>query len=63
MRSIMALKDEHAVSLVTGSEVDLEGLNAFYGTLLKPGDFSMMRAPVPAPVKIDVSVDAEKAAS
>ncbi len=47
MWAIQALKDDYDVTLVTGGQVDLEGLNAFYGTSLQPSDFTIRQAPVP----------------
>ncbi len=47
MWAIQALKDDYDVTLVTGGEVDLEGLNEFYGTTLKSCDFAIRQAPVP----------------
>jgi glycosyltransferase involved in cell wall biosynthesis len=47
MWTIQALKDDHDVTLVTGGEVDLDGLNAFYGTSLQARDFNVLKAPAP----------------
>ena len=43
MWGITALKDEYDVSLITCSDVNLEKLNQFYGTSLKPTDFTVLR--------------------
>ncbi|MGA3323498.1 MAG: glycosyltransferase family 4 protein [Terriglobia bacterium] len=45
--TIEALKKDYAVTLISMGEVDLERLNAYYGTSLAPGDFSIQRAPLP----------------
>jgi glycosyltransferase involved in cell wall biosynthesis len=47
MWAIQALKDDYDVTLVTGGQVDLEGLNAFYGTSLRASEFNALKAPVP----------------
>jgi glycosyltransferase involved in cell wall biosynthesis len=45
--TIEALKAECDVTLISMGDVDLERLNAYYGTPLAPGDFSARRAPLP----------------
>lgn len=45
--TIEALKRECDVTLVSMGNVDLERLNAYYGTPLAPGDFSVQRVPLP----------------
>jgi len=45
--TLEALKQDYDVTLISMGEVDLERLNAFYGTALAPGDFSFRRAPLP----------------
>jgi len=47
MWGVAALKDEYEVSLVTAGDVDLAGLNAFYGTSLRAPEFAVREAPVP----------------
>ncbi len=44
---ITALKDEYDVTLITSGAIDIEGLNAFYGTSLRPEDFKVLTAPTP----------------
>jgi glycosyltransferase involved in cell wall biosynthesis len=45
--AIEALKQDYDVTLISTGEVDIERLNAFYGTSLAPGDLSIRRAPLP----------------
>jgi glycosyltransferase involved in cell wall biosynthesis len=45
--TIEALKRDYDVTLISMGAVDLERLNAYYGTPLAPGDFSVQRAPLP----------------
>jgi glycosyltransferase involved in cell wall biosynthesis len=45
--TIEALKQEYDVTLISMGDVDLEHLNAYYGTRLAPGDFSTRRVPLP----------------
>ncbi len=45
--TIEALKGDYDVTLISMGEVDLERLNAYYGTSLAPGDFSTRRVPLP----------------
>lgn len=45
--TIEALKGDYDVTLISMGEVDLERLNAYYGTSLTAGDFSTRRAPLP----------------
>ncbi len=45
--TIEALKRDYHVTLISMGEVDLERLNAYYGTPLVPGDFSTQRVPLP----------------
>jgi len=45
--AITELKQDYDVSLVTAGDVDLEGLNEFYGTALKASDFALRQALVP----------------
>jgi len=45
--TIEALKKDYAVTLISMGDVDLERLNAYYGTSLAPADFSIQRAPLP----------------
>lgn len=42
-----ALKDRYDVTLISGGPTDLCCLNAYYGTNLKPGEVSILRAPMP----------------
>jgi glycosyltransferase involved in cell wall biosynthesis len=44
---LQALKDDYEVSLITTGEVDLEGLNRYYGTSLRPREFHIRQAPLP----------------
>ncbi len=44
---MQALKDDYEVSLITTGEVDLEGLNKYYGTSLRPHEFHIRQAPLP----------------
>jgi len=46
--AIDALKDGYDVSLITAGDVDLAGLNAYYGTHLQPSDFDVSRPWLPA---------------
>lgn len=46
MWGIAALKDVAGVTLLTAGRVELEDLNAWYGTSLEPGDFKVRQAPV-----------------
>ena len=45
--TLTALKDEYDVSLITSGQVDIQGLNEFYGTSLTAEEFSIVRAPLP----------------
>lgn len=45
--TIQGLKDDYDVTLVTGGRVNLEALNAFYGTSLKTFGFAIRQAPLP----------------
>ncbi len=46
--TLEALKHDYDVSLITGGGVaDFDRLNQYYGTDLKPGEFSFIRAPMP----------------
>jgi glycosyltransferase involved in cell wall biosynthesis len=45
--TIEALKAEYDVTLISMGDVDLERLNAYYGTSLATGDFSTRRVPLP----------------
>ena len=45
--TIAALKQEYDVTLISMGDVDLDRLNAYYGTNLAPEDFSVQRAPLP----------------
>jgi len=45
--AIEALKGRADVSLITGGEVDLARLNEYYGTDIRPGEISILRAPMP----------------
>jgi glycosyltransferase involved in cell wall biosynthesis len=47
MWAIQALENDYDVSLITGGDIDLEELNNFYGTSLKPCDFTIRQAPIP----------------
>jgi glycosyltransferase involved in cell wall biosynthesis len=46
-----ALKDRYDVTLISGGATDLGRLNAFYGTHLKEGEVSILRAPMPPGLK------------
>jgi glycosyltransferase involved in cell wall biosynthesis len=45
--ALTALKDEYDVSLVTAGQVDIQGINEFYGTDLDPAEFSIIQVPIP----------------
>ena len=45
--TIEALKKDYDVTLISMGGVDLERLNAYYGTSFAPGDFSLQRVPLP----------------
>jgi glycosyltransferase involved in cell wall biosynthesis len=45
--TIEALKPACDVTLISMADVDLKRLNAYYGTSLAPGDFSIRRVPLP----------------
>lgn len=47
MWTLQALKGDHDVGLLTAGPVDLDGLNAFYGTSVGQDDIRVDRAPVP----------------
>jgi len=47
MWALQALKDEYDVSLITTGAVDLEALNQFYGTSLRPDDLKIRSAQLP----------------
>lgn len=49
--TIDTLKTDYEVALITMGEVDLECLNAYYGTTLRPGDFSVLRVPLPRGIR------------
>ena len=45
--TVEALKHDHEVTLITGGKVDLERLNAYYGTDLRLGEFTIHEVPMP----------------
>lgn len=45
MWAIEALKNDHQVTLLTAGNVDLDALNAFYGTAVETGELSVRRMP------------------
>jgi glycosyltransferase involved in cell wall biosynthesis len=45
--AIQALRDDHDVSLITTSAIDLERINTFYGTNLRPNDLKLRIASPP----------------
>ncbi len=47
MWAIEAFKGDHNISLITTGDVDLEGLNRFYGTSVQESEISLLRGPVP----------------
>jgi glycosyltransferase involved in cell wall biosynthesis len=47
MWAVQALRNDYDVTVVTRGEVDLERLNAFYGTALKAGEFKIRQVPIP----------------
>lgn len=49
--TLEALKQTCDVTLITIGEVDLQRLNAYYGTRLAPQDFSVQHAPMPIGVR------------
>jgi glycosyltransferase involved in cell wall biosynthesis len=48
MWGIEALKDDYEVSLITAGNVDLDGLNRFYGTSVKDNEITVWQAPIPS---------------
>jgi len=44
---VQALKKRHDVTLITAGNYDLQALNQYYGTELKPDDFSAIQVPLP----------------
>ncbi len=46
-----ALKKSYDVTLITSSEVDLDELNRYYGTCLRPGEIKSITIPVPVPFR------------
>jgi len=42
---LQALKDEHEVTMLTWWPIELDLMNRFWGTSLRPGDFRAIRAP------------------
>jgi len=46
MWSTEALKNDHDVTLITGGKIDLERLNAYYGTDLRPGELRVLEVPL-----------------
>lgn len=47
MWAMEALKKDFDVTLVTSGEVDLNSLNAFYGTSIHPSEIKLRKAPIP----------------
>lgn len=45
--TIQALKRDHDVTLITGGKVDVPSLNAYYGTDLRPGEFTIHEVRLP----------------
>jgi len=45
--TVEALKDRYDVTLISGGPTDLCRLNAYYGTNIKEGEVSILRAPMP----------------
>ena len=45
--ALAALKDEYDVSLITTGNVDIHGINEFYGTELDSSEFSIVQVPLP----------------
>ncbi len=45
--TVEALKHDYEVTLITGGKVDLERLNAFYGTNLRAGEFAIHEVRMP----------------
>jgi glycosyltransferase involved in cell wall biosynthesis len=45
--SVEALKRDYDVTLITGGKVDLPRLNAYYGTDLRPGEFTVREVQLP----------------
>jgi glycosyltransferase involved in cell wall biosynthesis len=43
---LQALRDEHEVTALTWWPIDLDRMNRFWGTSLRPGDFRALRVPV-----------------
>jgi glycosyltransferase involved in cell wall biosynthesis len=42
---LQALKDAHEVTVLTWAAIDLDAINRFWGTTLRPGDFRALRVP------------------
>ncbi len=45
--TVEALKHDYEVTLITGGRVELERLNTFYGTNLRPGEFAIREVRMP----------------
>lgn len=50
--AIQSLRDEYDITLITFDEFNLTTVNTFYGVELKPGDFEILRIPLPAALKL-----------
>ena len=50
---VQALKDDHAVTLLTWSRPDLPALNRFFGTALDEGDLAVLRPPAALRMLVD----------
>jgi len=48
---LQALRDDYDISFVTNGRVDFFSINKYYGTALKPGDFSVIQIPMPLGLK------------
>jgi glycosyltransferase involved in cell wall biosynthesis len=49
--ALAALKDEYDVSLVTAGNVDVKGINEFYGTDLDSSEFSVLQVSLPSVIR------------
>jgi glycosyltransferase involved in cell wall biosynthesis len=59
---LQALKDDYEVSIITAGEVDLEGLNQYYGTSLRPEEFHIREVPLPVFLRQKSGADALRGA-
>ena len=48
MWGVEALKEDYDISLITAGNVDLDGLNQFYGTTVQHNEITLLYAPIPS---------------